>query len=311
MKETKIFGLSAGDELTDKICKYLGVRRSDCVVKHFADGETNVSLGETVRGCKVFVVQSTCNPVDRNLMELLQFVDVCKRCSADEITCVIPYFGYSRQDRMNGREALSSKIVANCLKAVGADRVVVLDLHASQIQGFFDIPVDAMSAMPVISKHIKDLNIENLVVVSPDHGGVKRARTVAETVNAPLAVVDKRRPKANVAEATFIIGDVKDKNVCIVDDICDTGGSLIAASKILKEHGAKDIYVAVTHGVLSLDAVEKIDSSIIKKMFVTNTIPLSKKSSKIEVIDVSGILAEFIKAIDIGSSVSEVYDKFM
>lgn len=311
MERTKIFSLSANTEMTDKICDYLGIQKGKCEVQHFADGETCVKFNDVVRGDKVFLVQSVCNPVNERLMELLIGIDALKRSSAAEITCVIPYFGYARQDRKVGpRQPITAKLVADLLQTAGANRVVSLDLHNESIQGFFNIPVDALNAGPVIANYIKTLNIEDLTVVSPDHGGVKRARDIGVKLNSPIAVIDKRRPEANICEAMFILGDVRNRNVVIVDDICDTCGTLVAAADILKQNGAKDIYVAVTHGVLSKNAIERIENSCIKKAIITDTIPLKRPSEKIDVVTVTPMLAEIIKAISEETSVGHVYDIF-
>ena len=312
MERTKIFALSANTELAEKVCKYLGVELGKSEVQHFADGETCVKFYDVVRGDKVFLIQSTCNPVNERVMELLIALDALKRSSAGEITCVIPYFGYARQDRKVGpRQPITAKLIADLLQAAGADRVVALDLHNESIQGFFNIPVDALTVGPLIAQRISQYGIKDLTVVSPDHGGVKRARDIGAKLACPIAVIDKRRQEANQCEAMFILGDVKDRNVVIVDDICDTCGTLIAAADILKKNGAKDVYVAISHGVLSGDAVERVEKSVIKKLIITDTIPLKKQSEKIEVVTVTPMLAEIIKAISEETSVGHVYDMFM
>lgn len=311
MERTKIFALTANVELTNKICEYLNLPVGECDVINFADGETCVKFLDVVRGDKVFLIQSTSNPTNERLMELLIAIDALKRSSVKEITCVIPYFGYARQDRKAGpREPITAKLVAELLQTAGAHRVVSLDLHSDSIQGFFEIPVDSLTAIPLLARHIKDMNIPDLTVVSPDHGSVKRARDFAERINCPIAVIDKRRPKANVCEAMFVLGDVKDHNVVIVDDICDTCGTLIAASKILKENGAKDIYVAITHGVLSRDAIDKVKNSDIKKLIISDTIHQNRLSDKMEIVTVAPMLGEIIKAISEETSVGKIYEMF-
>lgn len=317
MDDVKVFSLSGNVELVEEICGYLDMEPGKIDIKHFADGETLVELGESVRGKKVFLVGSTYKPVNERLMELLVAVDAIKRSSASDIICIIPYYGYARQDRKaQPRQPITARLVADLLTAAGANRVVVVDLHASQIQGFFSFPVDDLTSVPMMGQYFKNSNIDlsNTVVVSPDHGGTKRARDLANILETPIAIVDKRRPRPNVCEATAIIGDVKDKNCIVVDDICDTAGSLCASCQILKDNGAKDIYVSIVHGVLSDGAVEKIENSVIKEMVITNTIPLTEenrnKTTKIKVISVARMLSKLIAAIATHSPVSEVYDLF-
>ena len=317
MWETVVFSLSNNKEMVEEICKYLEIEPGQIEISHFKDGETLVELGETVRGKQVFFVQSTSKPVNENLMELLIAVDCAKRSSARDIVCVLPYFGYARQDRKaKPRQPITARLVADLLSAAGANRVVTIDLHAAQIQGFFTFPVDDLSTIPMMGQYIlhnyKDL--ENTVVVSPDHGGTTRARKLAEILNCPIAIVDKRRPRPNVCEATSVIGDVKDKHCIIVDDICDTGGSLIAASSILLESGAKDVSVCLAHGVFSNGAVENIEKSNIKEVLVTNTIPMSEEKrnsfKKIKIISVGLMLSKIIAALATHTPVSEVYNLF-
>ena len=317
MKDTIVFALTANVGLVNEICDYLNIEPGKIAVKHFADGEILVEPEQTVRGRKVYIVQSTCNPVTEHLMELLVSIDALKRASAGEITCVIPYYGYARQDRKAcPRQPITAKLVANLLEAAGADRVITLDLHATQIQGFFDMPTDDLTAVPMLAQYFRNKGIptDDLVAVSPDHGGTTRARRMAELLGAPLAIIDKRRPRPNVCEATNVIGDVNGKNVVVVDDICDTGGSLVAACQLLKEKGAKDIYVAVTHGVFSGNAAEKIENSPIKEMVVTNTIPLSEefksKTNKVTSLSIAWMLSKIIEAISNHNSVSSVYSAF-
>ena len=315
MNETMVFALTANVELVDEICGYLNLEPGKISVKHFADGEILVEPEETVRSKKVYIVQSTCNPVTERLMELLVCVDAMKRASAGEITCIMPYYGYARQDRKaRPRQPITAKLVADLLEAAGANRVVTIDLHATQIQGFFNFPTDDLTCIPMMAYHYKHsgLDLSNVVAVSPDHGGTTRARRLAEALGVPLAIGDKRRPRPNVCEATSVIGDVLGKDVIVVDDICDTGGSLVAACNILRDNGARDIYVAVSHGVFSGDAAKNIQNSPIKKLVISNTIPLSEKfkaeCDKVEVLSVGKLLSRIIAAISSHQPVSEIYD---
>lgn len=317
MNETMVFALTSNVELVKEICDYLDLTPGKISVKHFADGEILVEPEETVRGKKVYVVQSTCPPVTERLMELLVCVDALKRASAGEITCIIPYYGYARQDRKaRPRQPISAKLVADLLDAAGANRVVTIDLHAAQIQGFFNFPTDDLTSIPMMGQYFRssDLDMSEVVVVSPDHGGTTRARRLAESLGVPIAIVDKRRPRPNVCEATSVIGDVKDKVVIVVDDICDTGGSLVAACNILKDYGAKEIYCCITHGVFSKNAAEIIQESPIKKMVITNTIPLSEefkaKCDKVTVLSVGWMLSKIISSISNHRPVSQVYSLF-
>ena len=315
MKETIIFALTASVELTKEICNILNLPVGNVSVKHFADGEILVEPEESVRGRSVYIVQSTCAPVSERLMEVLIAVDACKRASAKEINVVMPYYGYARQDRKaRPRQPITAKLVADLIQTAGADRVVTLDLHATQIQGFFNIPTDDLSAVQMIGQYFRSKNLENVVVVSPDHGGTTRARRLADLLDAPMAIIDKRRPKANVCEAMNVIGDVDGKNVIIIDDMCDTGGSLIAGIDILKAHGAKDIYVSVTHGLFSGPAIERINNSVIKEFVITNSVALSEEKKeackKITVLSIGYMLAKTIEAIQTHAPVSEVYDLF-
>ena len=314
LDDVVVFGLSASKEIVEEVCNYLNITPGKVEIKHFADGETLVELGESVRGKKCYVIQSTSKPVNENLMELLICLDAMKRSSAAEITCIIPYFGYARQDRKAmPRQPITARLVADMLDAAGANRVVTFDLHAAQIQGFFSFPVDDLTTVPMMGEYLKrkNFNIDDIVVVSPDHGGVKRARNMAEILGCPIAIIDKRRPTANVAEACNIIGDVEGKDTIIVDDICDTGGSLIAASNILKEKGARDIYVCVTHGLFSNNAAIRIQDSPIREVVVTNTIiPRSddlNSTSKITTLSIGWMLSKLILAVSCHTPVSEVY----
>ncbi|WP_280999637.1 ribose-phosphate pyrophosphokinase [Marinitoga aeolica] len=310
--EIKIFSGSSNKTLAEKIVQYLGIRLSEVELKRFADGEVNLRIGETVRGLDTFVIQSTSAPVNDNLMELLIMIDALKRASANSIAVVIPYFGYARQDRKaRGRDPISAKLVANLLTVAGASRIVTLDLHAEQIQGFFDIPVDNLMGFPVFVNYFKnecnDFDSESSVVVSPDVGGVKRARKLAEKMNLPLAILDKRRPKDNVAEIVNIIGDVDGKTAIIFDDIIDTGGSLVGAAEMLKKKGAKKVIACATHGVLSKNAKEKLQNSVIEKIYVTDTIYHNDLPDKFHVLSVASLLGETVARIKNNLSVSILF----
>ena len=309
-----VFGLSSADALTEEICRYLKVERGKIKISHFADGEIIVEPEEKVRGKHVFVICSTCNPVNDNLMEMLIAVDAIRRASSAEITCVIPYFGYARQERKSKpRQPITARLVADMIESAGVDRVVCIDLHAIAIQGFFRIPSDNMTAVALFGQYFRAKHIEgDLVVVSPDHGGATRARQLAEYVKAPIAIVDKRRVRPNEAEALALIGDCDGKTAIIVDDLIDTGGSLCGAAKMLKEKGAKEVYCCCTHGVLSNNAVERINNSDIKELILTNTIPMTeeRKSPKIKVLSIGYMLARTIEAIYNKSSVSDIYAMF-
>ena len=314
LDDVKAFGLTSSTSLVDEICNYLNIAPGKVEVKHFADGETLVELGESVRGKRCYIIQSTCKPVNDTLMEVLICIDAMRRSSAAEITCIIPYFGYARQDRKaSPRQPITAKLVSSMLEEAGANRVVTFDLHAAQIQGFFHCPVDDLTTVPMMGQYFrrKNFNPDDIVVVSPDHGGVKRARNLAEMLGSQIAIIDKRRPRPNVVEACTVIGDVRDKDVVIVDDICDTGGSLIAASNILKENGCKDIYVCIAHGLFSNNAAAKIEESPIKEVVCTNTIipPAEElaKTGKITILSVGWMLSKLILAVSCHTPVSEVY----
>ena len=315
MDEIRVFGLTSSVDLVEEVCQRLGIEPSKIEVTHFADGETLVEIGESVRGKRVFVIQSTCAPVNERLMELLIALNALKLSSAAAIYAIIPYFGYARQDRKaKPRQPITAKLVADLLESAGASRVVTFDLHAAQIQGFFNFPVDDLTIIPMLGKYFLDngYDASNTVVVSPDHGGVKRARTMAEILGTPIAIIDKRRPKPNEVEATTIIGSVEGMNCVIVDDICDTGKSLVAAASLLKENGALDIIVALSHGVFSGNAMERLEDSPIKNVVVSNTIPLSpknkEKSSKVVVLSIGFMIAELIRAVTYHTPVSNVYN---
>jgi ribose-phosphate pyrophosphokinase len=298
--KTKLFTLSANVELAEEISKFSGLPLAKCEVLHFADGEINVNITETVRGCDVFVVQPTSAPANDHLMELLIMFDALKRASAKTINLVIPYYGYSRQDRKaKSRQPISARLVADLLQAAGANRVIVMDIHAAQIQGFFNIPMDNLMGLSTLANYILDKNLENVCVVSPDHGGVTRARELAKVLEAPIAIIDKRRPEPNKAEVMNIIGDVSGKNCVMIDDMIDTAGTICAASEALKKNGALDVYACATHGVLSGPAIERINASSLKEVVITNTIRQGedKKSPKIKVLSVGKLLGHAIKRI--------------
>ena len=311
-----VFALTSSVELAKEICEYAGIDLGKCDVKHFADGEIIVELGESVRGKNVYIVQSTCNPVSSNIMELLIEIDACKRASAKSICAVVPYYGYARQDRKaKPRQPITSKLIADLLEKAGANRIVTCELHATQIQGFFNIPADDISAICIIGKYLSDKGFkdDNVVVVSPDHGGTTRARRLAELLHAPLAIIDKRRPKPNVAEAMNLIGEVKGKKAIIIDDIVDTAGTLMAGIDMLYDKGATEVYTACVHGVLSGPAIERIKNSRIVEFICTNTIDQSEKSKlldKMTVLSVAEVLAGVLNQIEEGKSLSEVIQKF-
>ena len=303
-----VFALSASQDLAKNIAKNLGTELGKSRVHHFADGEILVEIDESVRGKDVYIVQSTSNPVTENLMEILVLTDALKRASAKEITAVIPYFGYARQDRKaKPRQPITSRLVADLLSVAGVDRVVTVDLHARQIQGFFDIPVDEMEALPLLYKYFVEKNIPDLCVVSPDHGGATRARKLSEALDCPIAIIDKRRPKPNVAEVMGIIGDVTGKNCILVDDMIDTAGTICAGANVLKEKGAKDVYIACTHGVLSGPAPQRLQDCAAKEVVITDTIaiPEDKKFDKLVQVTVADLLAHTIENIENDLPVSD------
>ncbi|MFJ8237963.1 ribose-phosphate diphosphokinase [Ureibacillus sp. NPDC094379] len=309
----KIFSLNSNYPLAHEIAELMGVELGKSSVKHFSDGEVQISIEESIRGCDVFVVQSTSAPVNEHLMELLIMVDALKRASARTINVVIPYYGYARQDRKaKAREPITAKLVANLLETAGADRVIVLDLHAPQIQGFFDILIDHLVAVPILSDYFKskDINPEDICIVSPDHGGVTRARKMAERLKAPIAIIDKRRPKPNVAEVMNIVGNVEGKVCILIDDIIDTAGTITIGANALMESGAKEVYACCSHPVLSGPAIERIENSAIKELVVTNTIQLSeeKRSPKIKQLSVAPLMAEAISRVYENKSVSTLFD---
>jgi ribose-phosphate pyrophosphokinase len=307
----KIFCGTANEALTDEICAFLGLPRGKATITRFSDGECYVQILENVRGADVFVCQPTCFPVDEHLMELLLLVDALKRASARRITTVIPYYGYARQDRKDKpRVPVSSKLIADLLTTAGAHRALVVDLHAPQIQGFFNIPVDHLFASPVLVDHFRKMQLPNLTVVSPDAGGVERARFFAKKIDAALAIVDKRRTDMNVAEVMHVIGDVKGRSCLIIDDIIDTAGTLVKTAEALVNAGAARVYACASHPVLSGEAIERISKSKLEEVVVTNTIPLTGKAKdepKIKVLSIAGLLGRAIQSIHEETSVSTLF----
>lgn len=316
LENTLIFSLSANKDLANKVASALGMEVSEVSLRRFPSGEIIAEPIETVRDKDVYIIQSTCPPVNENLMELLIFVDSLKRSSAREINVIIPYFGYARQDRKaQPRQPITSRLVADLLKVAGVDRVVIVDLHAPQIQGFFSCLVDELTAIPLLGHTIqKDLGVDtsNMVTVSPDHGGVNRARRIAEKLNTPLAIIDKRRTKSGSPEVMNIIGDVKDKDCYIIDDMIDTAGSAVAAAAALKQAGAKTVKIAATHAVLSDPAFERLSHSDFDQILVTDSIPLPSKfnSLNVKVVSLAAMLAAVIKRIQNGEPLSVVYEMY-
>jgi len=306
----RIFSGNANRKLAESICSYLKIEIGKAKVSKFSDGEIQVEIEESVRGMDTFLVQPTCPPVSHNLMELLVMLDAVKRASSSRITVVIPYYGYARQDRkVVPRTSISARLVANLITTAGASRILAMDLHAGQIQGFFDIPVDHLYALPVQFEYLKKIK-GDIVVVSPDAGGVERARELAKRLNASIAIIDKRREKANVSKVMNIVGNVKKKVAILLDDMIDTGGTIVQAAEALRQNGAISVYACCTHPVLSGNAVEKLKNSSIEELVVTNTIPLSEEASKLKnitVLDVSPLLGEAIKRIHRDESVSSLF----
>lgn len=310
-QKVKLFSLNSNPMLGQEIADYMGISLSECNISRFSDGEVNINIAETVRGHHVFVIQSTSAPVNENYMELLIMIDALKRASAKTINVIMPYYGYSRQDRKAlSRQPISAKLVADLLTVAGATRVISMDLHAAQIQGFYNIPIDNFEAAPILAKYLMDKNLEDVVVVSPDHGGTTRARRFALNFNAPIAIVDKRRPKPNVAEVMNIIGDVDGKTAIIVDDMVDTAGTVSVAAEALKKSGAKDIYLVATHAVLSGEAIKRINESPITKFITTNTIrlPEEKQSDKIVQLSIANIVGQGILNIIDDKPISGLWD---
>jgi ribose-phosphate pyrophosphokinase len=307
----QVFSCNSNPTLAKAICDHIGIPLGDAHVGKFSDGEIHVMLNESVRGSDVYVIQSTCHPVNQHLMELLVFVDALRRASAGTINVVIPYYGYARQDRKTrARDPITAKLVANLIETAGADRVITMDLHATQIQGFFDIPVDHLIGVPILADYFKNKELSNVVVVSPDHGGVICARRLAERLEAPIAIIDKRRPEPNVPEVMNIIGDVKGKTAIIIDNIIDTAETITLAANALIEHGAKAVYTCCTHPVLTDPAIDRIRESNITEIVVMDTIPLpeNKQLDKIKVLSVAKLIGEAILRVHNEQSVSKLFD---
>lgn len=307
----KVFAGNSHPELAEEIASLMGKPLGEAKVAKFSDGEISVNLGETVRGVDCYIVQSTCDPVNDNLMELLIMIDAMKRASAGRINAVIPYYGYARQDRKaKARDPITAKLVADMLVAAGADRVVTMDLHAAQIQGYFNIPVDHMLGMPIITQYFKDQQQDNLVIVSPDHGSVPRARKMAEPLNCPIAIVDKRRPEPNKSEIMNIIGDIKGKHCILIDDMIDTAGTITNAANALKDLGALSVRAAATHAVLSGPAIERIEKSAIEELVLLNTLPIpeEKRIPKMKILSVAPLFAEAMSRIHNNETVSKLFD---
>ncbi len=306
-----VFSGNANRPLAEEICANLELPLGRAMVRQFADGETYLQIQENVRGADVFIIQSTCTPVDRHLMELLLMMDALKRASAGRITAVLPYYGYARQDRKDKpRVPISAKLVASLMERAGADRILTVDLHAAPIQGFFDVPVDHLFAMPVLMEYYKAKKTPDLAVVSPDAGGVERARAFAKRLNSPLAIIDKRREEANVAEVMNVVGDVAGRNCLLVDDLIDTAGTLVKGAEALLEKGAASVSACATHAVLSGPAVQRIEKSQIREVVFTNSIPLSKEASKskrIHSLSIAPLLADAVRAINGETSVSGLF----
>lgn len=314
MDNVIIFSLSSSEKLTEKICKKLKVKKGNIQIKHFADGEMIVEYLESVREKDVYIVHSTSKPVSTNIMELLIAIDAAKRASAKSINVVIPYFGYARQDRKaRPRQPITGRLVADLIEAAGATSVATVEIHSSQTMGFFNIPADDLTTIGILAGYFKKKKItKDIVIVSPDHGGVKRARNLAEILNAPIAIIDKRRVRPNEAEAMNLIGEVSGKTAIVIDDMVDTGGTLVTGIDMLKQKGATDIYCAITHPVLSNPAIDRIQSSQITKLICTDTIELEeeKKIDKIEVVSIKDMIADVIKAKAEGESLTEVILKY-
>ncbi|EEU8399993.1 ribose-phosphate pyrophosphokinase [Campylobacter lari] len=308
MRGYKIFSGSANEEFAKKISKYLSLPLSNAGVKRFSDGEISIQIDESVRGKDVFIIQSTCAPTNDNLMELLIMTDALRRSSASSITAIIPYFGYARQDRKaSPRVPITAKLVANLIESAGVDRVATIDLHAGQIQGFFDIPVDNLYGSIIFNDYIKNKNYKNPIIASPDIGGIARARSVAKALGLDIVIVDKRREKANESEVMNIIGDVKDKEVILVDDIIDTAGTIVKAAEVFKSKGAKSVIACCTHPVLSGVAYERIAKDALDELVVTDTIPLKQQIDKIKVLSVAPIFGEVIRRVYHNESVNSLF----
>ena len=310
-KKIKIFSLNSNPKLAKEIADYVGVELSKCQVTRFADGEVQINIEETVRGHSVFIIQSTNKPVNENYVELFIMIDALKRASAKSINVVMPYYGYSRQDRKAAsRQPISAKLMADLLQVAGANRVICMDLHADQIQGFFDIPIDNFRALPIFAEYFVNKHLEDVVVISPDHGGTTRARRLADAIDAPIAIIDKRRPKPNVAQVMNLIGEVEGKNCVIIDDIVDTAGTLVASVNVLKQKGAKSVYCCCTHPILSDPATERIANSALSEFVTTNTIALDddiKQKARIVQLSVAKTLGQGILNIVDDKAVSDLF----
>ena len=307
----KVFAGNAHPELAEEIASIMGKPLGKATVTKFSDGEISVNLWESVRGTDVYIIQSTCNPVNDNLMELLIMIDAMKRASAGRINAVIPYYGYARQDRKaKARDPITAKLVADLIVAAGADRVLTMDLHANQIQGYFNIPVDHLIGMPILANYFKEKKLDNLCVVSPDHGSVTRARAMAQVLDCPIAIIDKRRPEPNKSEIMNIIGNIEGKNCIILDDMIDTAGTITNAANAIKDMGATAVYACATHAVLSGPAVERIEKSAIEELVLLNTIPLAeeKRIEKMRFLSVGPLFAEAITRVFTNGAVSELFD---
>ena len=307
----KVFAGNSLLELAEEIASIMGKPLGKATVTKFSDGEISVNLWETVRGIDTYIVQSTCDPVNNNLMEILIMIDAMKRASAGRINAVIPYYGYARQDRKaKARDPITAKLVANLLMAAGADRVLTMDLHAAQIQGYFDIPVDHLVGLPILIKYFKEKAMDDIVIVSPDHGSVTRARSMAEPLNAPIAIVDKRRPEPNKSEIMNIIGDIEGKNCILVDDMIDTAGTITNAANALKDLGAKSVVACATHPILSGPAKERLESSAIEELVLLNTVPIpeERRISKMKMLSVAPLFAEAMTRVFTNDSISRLFD---
>ncbi len=310
-KSFKIFSLNSNRKLAEDIAHHIGTTLGKCTVSAFSDGEIQINIEESIRGCDVYVVQSTCAPVNQHIMELLIMIDALKRASAKSINIVMPYYGYARQDRKaRSREPITAKLMADLLETAGADRVITLDLHAPQIQAFFDIPIDHLQGVAILSDFFAAKQLEDIIIVSPDHGGVTRARKMADRLKAPIGIIDKRRPRPNVAEVMNIIGNIEGKTAILIDDIIDTAGTITLAANALIESGAKAVYACCTHPVLSGPAIERINNSHIKELVVTDTIPLpeEKHIDKITQLSVAPLIGEALIRVHELQSVSILFD---
>ena len=310
-RKLKVFSLSSNPELAKEVAEQIGVPLGKSSVTSFSDGEIQINIEESIRGCDVYIIQSTSAPVNQHLMELLIMVDALKRASAATINVVIPYYGYARQDRKaRAREPITAKLVADIIQEAGTDRVITLDLHAPQIQGFFNIPVDQLVGVPILGDYWSEKNLEDVVIVSPDHGGVSRARQLAERLKAPIAIIDKRRPRPNVAEVMNIVGKVDGKTAILIDDMIDTAGTISLAANALIKNGAKEVYACCTHPVLSGPAIERINNSSIKELVVTNSIvlPKEKQIDKVVTLSVAPLISEAIIRVHEELSVSVLFD---